>query len=306
MKYLLPLTLLLLSACSSTSKNDVTASFSQGAIDEFSWVENSDFKKVPEVPFNSRSDSYTGEVSTQDSLSTESLARIPEPKLEQVEKSNDLLVQGMTHCYRRDFDAGIKIFQDQYKRYASHPGYWNFVANCYYLQGNMRKATLYYNKSRAQKKDYAPPINNLGVIYQAQGRDQKALAAYKRASEVGAFSMTPMFNLGQLYLKYHLVNDAKIIFSKLLKRNATDVDALNGLATSYLMEGNAKAAVSLFSRLTSVHYAKPQVGINFSLALSEVGRSKDAHTILSSIDTAKLGGYASYYNKVLSKVSGAK
>lgn len=305
MKYLLVLSLVFVVGCSSSSKKEV-AGPSSGSIEEFSWVENSDFMPEPEIPFNSRNDSYSGEVAKVDSLSTESLARVPEPKLEKVENSPDSLVQGVAHCYRRNFEQGTKTLQAIYQKYKSHPGYWNFLGTCYYLQGKMRKALLYYNKSRDLKKDYAPPINNLGVIYQYNGLEQKALAAYKSASEVGAFSMTPMFNMGQLYLKYHLTNDAKIIFSRLIKKNATDVDALNGLATSYLMEGNAKAAVSLFSRLTSVHYLKPQIGINYSLALAEIGRNSDAQTILSSIDTGNLGEYAIYYNKVLRKVSGAR
>ncbi|WP_372654585.1 tetratricopeptide repeat protein [Halobacteriovorax sp.] len=304
MKILLLLPLLIVVSCSTGSKKEV-AGPSSGSIEEFSWVENTDFNEVPEVAFNSRDDSFQGDVAEIDSLSTESLARIPEPKLEKVDQSADILVQGITHCYRRNFEEGKKIFQDNLRKYKSHPGYWNMLGTCYYLQGKMRSALLYYNKSRGLKKDYAPPVNNLGVIYQYNGLEQKALSAYKRASEVGSFSMTPMFNMGQLYLKYHLTSDAKNIFSRLVKKNATDVDALNGLATSYLMEGNAEAAVSLFSRLTSVHYSKPQIGINFSLALADVGRRKDAQTILSSINTAQLGEYAPYYSKVLTKLSGA-
>lgn len=303
MRILLLLPLLVIVGCSTGSKQ--VAGPSSGSIEEFSWIENTDFNEVPEVAFNSRKDSFQGDVAEIDSLSTESLARIPEPKLDKVDQSADILVQGITHCYRRNFEQGKKIFQDNLRKYKSHPGYWNMLGTCYYLEGKIRSALLYYNKSRGLKKDYAPPVNNLGVIYQYNGLEQKALSAYKRASEVGSFSMTPMFNMGQLYLKYHLTQDAKIIFSKLVKRNATDVDALNGLATSYLMEGNSKAAVSLYSRLTSVHYEKPQIGINFSLALADVGRTKDAQTILSSINTANLGAYAPYYSKVLTKLSGA-
>ena len=306
MKIVILFSLLAFVGCSSSSTKNEVASPTSGSIEEFSWVENADFNATPEVPFNSRNDSFKGELAEVDSLSSESLARVPEPKLEQIDQSTDTLVQGVSHCYRRNFEAGRRIFQANFKKYKSHPGYWNLLGTCYYLEGRVRTALLYYNKSRDLKKDYAPPVNNLGVIYQYQGLEQKALAAYKRAAEVGAFSMTPMFNMGQLYLKYHLTHDAKLIFSKLVKRNATDVDALNGLATSYLMEGNARTAVALYSKLTAVHYVKPQIGINFSLALADVGRTRDAHNILSSIDTGSLGEYAPYYNKVLAKISGAK
>jgi tetratricopeptide (TPR) repeat protein len=305
MKLILLIALLHLVSCSTTSEKTESGP-SKGSIDEFSWIENSDFKPVDEVPFNSRNDSFTGEISKVDSLSTESLARVPAPKLEDVKVTKDALLAAITSCYRRDFSKGMKIFQQGFRQYKSHPGYWNLMGTCFYLQGKFRKALLFYNKSRDVKKSYSPPINNIGVIYQYQGLEQKALAAYKKASEVGGFSMTPMFNMGQLYLKYNLVKDAKRIYKRLVKRNNFDKDAVNGLATCYLKEGNAKKAVSLYGGLKSSVRALPEVGINYSLALFDIGKKKEAKNILASIDKSKLKHYQNYYNKVLTKIGGTK
>lgn len=306
MRILLLIALLQLVSCSSSSTKKEVSTPSSGSIEEFSWIENSDFNKTPEVPFNHRKDVFSGEVSKIDSLSSESLARVPAPKLQIITGPKDILVSGITHCYKRDFVNGIKVFKDSYKKYKSHPGYWNLLGTCYYLQGQLRKALLFYNKSRDLKKNYAPPINNIGVIYQYQGLEQKALAAFKKASEVGSFSMTPMFNMGQLYLKYNLIKDAKSIFRKLVNIKSTDVDAVNGLATSYLKEGNPAQAVRLFSSLPGNSIEKAKVGINFALALFESGRVKDARNVLSSIDVKKLHQYSSYYNSILQKIGGTK
>jgi len=306
MRVLILIALLQLIGCSSSSTKKDISTPSSGSIEEFSWIENSDFNKTPEIPFNSRQDVFKGEVSKLDSLSTESLARIPAPKLQVITGPNNILVQGITYCYKRDFKNGLKVFKEHYKKYKSHPGYWNLLGTCYYLQGQLRKALLFYNKSRDLKKNYAPPINNIGVIYQYQGLEQKALAAFKKASEVGTFSMTPMFNMGQLYLKYNLVKDAKRIFKKLVKIKSSDVDAVNGLATSFLKEGNAGQAVKLYSGLPANSFEKANVGINFSLALHESGRQRDAKSVLSSIKTKSLHQYSNYYNLILKKIGGTK
>ncbi|OUR98926.1 hypothetical protein A9Q84_05810 [Halobacteriovorax marinus] len=306
MRILILITLLQLVGCSSSSTNKDVASPSSGSIEEFSWIENTDFNKTPEIPFNQRQDVFSGEISTTDSLSTESLARVPAPKLQVITGPKDILAAGITYCYKRDFTNGLKIFKDNYKKYKSHPGYWNLLGTCYYLQGETRKALLFYNKSRDLKKNYAPPINNIGVIYQYQGLEQKALAAFKKASEVGSFSMTPMFNLGQLYLKYNLISDAKRIFQRLVNIKSSDVDATNGLATSYLKEGNSQMAVSLYSGLPSSAIEKPNVGITFSLALFNTGRQKDAKLVLASVKNDSLRQYSSYYNSVFQKIGGVK
>ncbi|WP_127717733.1 tetratricopeptide repeat protein [Halobacteriovorax sp. HLS] len=309
MRILILLALLQFASCSSTSNKTVEAGPSKGSIDEFSWIENSDFNAVREVPFSPRADSFSGEIAKVDSLSKESLARVPEPKLEQfeqVEKTQDVLLVAISSCYRRQFDKGMKIFKDNLRKYKSHPGYWNLMGTCFYLQGKIRKALLSYNKSRDLKKNYAPPINNIGVIYQYQGLEQKALAAYKKASEVGNFSMTPMFNMGQLYLKYNLIDDAKNIYEKLVRRNNFDKDAVNGLATCYLKEGKANAAINLYAGLDTEFKKNPAVGINYSVALFSAGRQKDARTILANVDTSKLNNYESYYNQVLRKIGGTK
>lgn len=305
MKYIILATLILITSCASSSKKE-EAGPSKGAIDEFSWIENSDFKEVKEVPFSSRKDSFVGDVAKVDSLSTESLARVPAPKLEVVNDNKDILVAGITSCYRRDFDKGLKIFKKNYRKYKSHPGYWNLLGTCYYLQGKLRKALLFYNKSRDTRKNYAPPINNIGVIYQYQGLEQKALAAYKKASEVGGFSMTPMFNMGQLYLKYDLVKDAKRIYQQLVKKNNFDKDAVSGLAMCYLKEGKYTSAINLYAGLDPRVRRSPGVGINYSLALHNSGRNKDAKTVLSSIDRSKLNHHQNYYNKVLKTIGGTK
>jgi len=282
-----------LASCSSTvEKEDPRLS----ALDkEFEGIENDDFKMEREIPFNSLQDEFIGDESDYDSLAKESIARLPAPKLMNVENKGETISKVVSLCYQRKFDAAFKVFDMNFRKYKKHPSYWNQVGTCYLIKGERRKALLYYNKSRDLNAKYAPPINNLGVLYLREGQEQKALAAFKKASEVKSFSLTPIFNMSQLYLKYGLVKKARGLLAALYRKNASDQDVLASLATTYLIEGNPKKAAAFFGKMKDAYYTIPNVGINFSIALKLSGRPKDAKTILSNIDQTKLSGMDEYY-----------
>lgn len=300
MKRLLGLALLLLLAsCASTPGNKESAK-SQVAneTDDLSWIENIDFTEEREVPFIENNDVYPQEIEKLDILSSESLARVPAPKLDIDEKSTDPLTRVASLCYSKNFEEGFTVLSSSYNKLKSHPSYWNILGTCYFLQGDERKALLFYNKARGLNGRYVPAINNLGVIYQRQGNDQKALAAYKKASEINAFSLTPNFNMAQIYLQYGHREKAKQTFIALYKKEGSDAELLNALAFIYILEGEPKKALTLYSRIDSRKFELPEFGLNYAYALKSAGRLSDAQSIFSKIDREGLGAMEEYYNKV--------
>ncbi len=295
MKYVLMAFILVVSSCGSTDKNNSEGNSPEDK--EFGWIENKAFNKVSEVQYNSSEDMFK-EVMGDDSLSSESISRLPAPKIERISKSSDPVSQGIGKCYGKDFAQAEKIFEANYKRYKNHPGYWNQIGTCQFLKGEYRKALLFYNKSRGLNSKYAPPVNNIGVIHQRQGRDQKALSAFEKAVELNKFSLTPLFNLGQLYLKYGFVDKAEGVFNTLYRKNSNDVDVLSALGTSALLKENYSRAVAFFSKIPRKELSKAQVGLNFSVALKAAGRIKDAKTVFERVDPQTLGDLGGYYNKV--------
>lgn len=295
MKYLLMALVLIISSCSSSGKKDGTEQTLEDK--EFGWVENEAFNKVSEVQYKSSEDMFK-EVMGDDSLSSESISRLPAPRIEKIADSDDPVSQGIGKCYGKNFVEAEKVFEKNYKKYKNHPGYWNQIGTCQFLKGEYRKALLFYNKSRSLNSNYAPPVNNIGVIHQRQGKDQKALSAFEKAVELNKFSLTPLFNLGQLYLKYGFVEKAEGVFNTLYRKNSSDIDVLSALGTSALLKEDYSRSVAFYSKIPRSNLSDAKVGLNFSVALKAAGRNKDAKTVFERVDPQTLGELGGYYNKV--------
>ncbi len=293
--FCLSLILLLVTSCGSSSKKSENQSPES---QEFSWIENNDFESGETVKYDENSDLFEGSESSYDSLSSESIARLPEFKLEVVATSKDTIGKVISLCYQKKFKEASQVMDSLFKKYKNHPAYWNQVGTCFFLQGNMRGALLYYNKSLSLNKNYAPPINNLGVIYQKDGREQKALLAFKKASELNSFSLTPIFNLSQMYLKYGFTDKARSLLAALFKKNGKDMDVINSLAVSYMIEGNYTEALKWYDKIPRDLHSRYDIGINYALTLKLSGRVKDAQTVFERINVTKLGDSSTYYGKV--------
>ena len=210
---------------------------------------NQDF--IPPKPkiFSKSRDFLDEEFIDSGALRGESMHKAASRGLSYFDNTDNPLDKALSLCYRKKFSKADRFFKNLYRSYKKHPTYWNQVGTCELVKGNLRKALLFYNKSKDLAPKYAPPLNNLGVLYQREGKDQKALAAYERASNMSSFSLTPLFNLGQLYTKYGFIEKAKRIFYSLYKRDENDIDVLSALAYLYLIDGNYKTAVNIYSKM---------------------------------------------------------
>jgi tetratricopeptide (TPR) repeat protein len=315
MKNIIILSLLSISlySCSSFESNTDGITSAELTSHELEQIENTDFLPAKEIKYQVRMDKFDFaepmDLNT-DSLVSESIARTSERKLKLI--SNDGAIEKdpitaiISLCYQKDYKEAELIMDNIYKKYRSHPSYWNQIGTCYFLRNNMRKALLYYNKSRSLSKKYAPPINNLGVIYQRQGLEQKALLAFKKASQLSSFSLTPVFNLAQIYLKYGFSRRARNLFLTLLKKSPNDVDALDGLATSYLQQNKLKIAIDTYAKIPDDKKRKAEIGLNLAVALKLSGKNKEAENTFAKISKNKLGNYGPYYNKIENFVRGEK
>ena len=264
--------------------------------EDLAWLENSDFIPAAEVPYRAERDFFTGPVANHDALSKESLARVDERSLGSLQKSDaDPVAKALAFCYAGNYTQANSIIDESFDEYKSHPSYWNAIGTCYFLQGQISKSLLYYNKSRSIDENYAPAINNIGVIYQRQGFSQRALKSFEQASEKNNFSSTPAFNLAQLYLQNGFASKAREILMGLHSANDDDVDVLNGLAMSFLLEGDSRRAVSFFGRIPRSEHRQAHIGLNFAIALKIVGRDKDAETIFKQVSRDNLGALRDYY-----------
>ncbi len=302
-RILILLSLAYLSSCASNepSKSVARKNASDNVVvsEDYSWVDNLDFKTKEERKYVPDQDQFKGELSEADALSKESAARLNKPRLQEISSnSSDPLDRIVSLCYQEQFDSAFKLIDEVYPNYKNNTSYWNQVGTCYFLKAEYSKAVLFFNKSRDLDTKFSPPVNNLGVVYQAQGKYQKALLAYKKASELNTFALTPLYNLSQLYLKYGKVDQALSILEALNKKKPLDVDVASSLATGLLMKGEVNRSVEIFTKIDKATLSQARIGLNFALALKMANRPQDAVMVLQNVQSPSESDVQAYYQKI--------
>ncbi|MCL4244540.1 MAG: tetratricopeptide repeat protein [Candidatus Dadabacteria bacterium] len=79
--------------------------------------------------------------------------------------------------------------------------------------------------------------NDLGVIYEREGKHDLAIREYKRAIAIDGSLVTPLVNLGNVYMKEGEYTEAEKYYRKALDRDPHSIDAANNLASLYLETG---------------------------------------------------------------------
>lgn len=260
---------------------------------------NDDFKKPPQEKYVEESDYYRKvDMENAQALKEESLYRLKDFDVEV--EGGDTITKIVKSCYEGEFEEAFALVAKEHDRYRNNPSFWNQVGTCHLLRGNERKALLFYNKALEYRPSFSPALNNIGVMYRKNGRDQKAEVAFSRAIESSNFARTPRFNLAQLYLDYGLYKHA-LRHLKVLE-NSKDVDVYAGLGAAYLMAGEPKRAAAYYDKIDEEFLEKPYIGINAALSYYDAGDKRKARDILDDIDRDDLGPYKNYFDESAGKV----
>lgn len=276
MKYLVLMMFLI--SCASTEKKSVESAGPQ------SNLKNSDFKKQKAITFAPSQDFYPTAPNGKNILLSETADKANSGELKSIGTENDQLAAMMALCYKKDFEAAFSISDKLFQSHLNVPTYWNQVATCHLLKGNERKALLFYNKALEAKANYVPALNNIAVIYNKNGQDQKAQVALQRALSKGAFAKTPRYNLAFLMLEYGLANKALPLFKTLSEDTPGDIELRVGLANSFALLERWSEAWDQFSVIPDARRKVSDVGLNMALTAHKLGKKDLAKNILSATD----------------------
>ncbi len=260
---------------------------------------NESFKWPRPKGYNAVDDFLEGNLSGQANvLNGESLAKVDSDELESPMDVPKDLDQALLACYRGNHKLADQIFDRVMKEYRENPIYWNQVGNCFMMRGSERKALLYFNKARELKDRYAPPINNIGVIFEKGKYYQKALKSYEEAKKQSSFSLTPIFNLAQIYARFGFIDEGKQLFNSLVRINSKDQDALAGLAFFELATGDYNGALRIYGSMNSDYLNKDVVKVNHAYAQLMSGNRDRARELLSAINNQNDKEFAMYLEKL--------
>ncbi len=286
-------TLLILASCASV-KHDLPEDKARA---------NARFKKEKPLTTTEVPSFYEGTSrSSNPALSDETMDRHTDEELSKVTNTTDPLIEVSIRCAKEDFKAAFAIASKHFDRYQKIPSYWNLIGNCHLNQGSPRKALLFYNKAIEVSPNYVPAMNNIGVLYSRQGEKQKALIAFEKANRQSKFSKTPRYNLAKLYLTYGLAEDALPIFDGLHTANPTDVDLINSVASCYFLKADYQMALTYYQKIPEAELSKPEIGLNYALTLSKLGKKEEARTVLAGVDDPKTTAFKRYQASVETQI----
>lgn len=260
-------------------------------------IKDEDFKPVNKIKYSRADDKFIEvESKLSDALNEESLQRV-------FTYGGSVEIKGVMgqigkFCYQGKFSEAYQMIRDNNKAYNDNPIFWTQVGTCFLLDGKRRKALLFYNRALSLKGDYSPALNNLGVMYMRDKDYSRALVAFERARKNAAFGKTPRYNLANLYLSFGLYQKAESHLLTLSQVSKQDVDVLNMLATSYLMQGKVDLALNNFEKIDDDFWEDPKVGINYALALFLKGNKSKAKDVFDDIDKKASGIWKPYYQTV--------
>jgi len=279
----------LMGACSSNSKsNNSSASneFEEDIEKEFEGIGNEDFKKPPQVKYEENTDYYNIAEDSEEKSSSivdESIDSLKANTSSVKPLISSPISQGLENCYDKNLDEGISNLNNQARNNQKNPAFFLALGNCYFLKGKTRLALLYYNKSRSLNLNYAPALNNIGVIQELKGLHQSALSAYESALKAQPLASVPAFNISQLYLKYHLPKLALPMLGKLVKTDSSNVEIMIALANANLMLGKFDEAISYFEKANSTHKIPSSHALLFAYALALNNQKEKAAEIINDI-----------------------
>ncbi len=293
MKYLIHLSLLgILFSCASSKKEKVVEIEDASTVESLS---NSDFKPKSQVRYNAQADYHLINDLVDDVLEDESLDKVDLNKLEDIDTKETGLV-GL--CYLGNTKEGLAQLDAMFEKNKKNPSYWNQQGICSYKSGNKRLAKVYFNKAVALDSKYIPAINNIGVISIDEGKDAKAVAAFKQVLLVKRNNKTAMFNLSNIYLKYGLYTKSTALLRRLYNVNKKDRDVINSLVYSYLFDAKPKYAYTILKEMEPGYIDIHSLKIALYYSLKQL-KSDHAKTIESDLDSEDLSAVdKAFYEQV--------
>lgn len=130
----------------------------------------------------------------------------------------------------------------------------NDIGLTYYGKRMYDKAIRHYKKALDLKSDYAPAMNNLGNAYMAQQRWDSAIEYYEQALESALYATPhyPLSNLGAAYYEKQDYRRSEQYYLKALEVQSDFVQALRGLARTYMAVGRVEDAINRLKKAVRI------------------------------------------------------
>ena len=139
-------------------------------------------------------------------------------------------------------------------------------------------AAIHLKKAISLKNDYTAATNSLGVVLMKQKKWDAAISLFQKTADnlLYATPHYPLSNMGWAFLGKGDLKGAEASFKKALKARPDFMNAIHGLATTYLTRGEAILSRQLLEKSIQKYPGAPILHADFARTLEAMGDLKSA------------------------------
>ena len=222
--------------------------------------------------------------------------------------------KGLTRFRQKDIEGAAEFFKRALEVYPDHQkarkGLDNVTkqllnaGNKSYKQGNIAKATDYYEKALEFDSDFYLAYFQLGVLQKKQGQSKKAINSLQKVLEIKPDHDKTWFTLGTAYEADENKQDAIVHYSKAIEINPGYTKAYGNLGKLYTDIGDYVAAEDRLKTVIQIDPSYADGFMRLGILYLEQEKFKDAvenlsmSTQLDKKDFNKFFNLASAYNNL--------
>ena len=141
---------------------------------------------------------------------------------------------------------------------------------------NLQDAQNYYQKVLKVEPNHSPSLNNLGVVFQELGKNQKAKACFEKTIEISPNHVQALNNLGVILLNDEEYRKAKNCLEKVIKINPKKEDAHKNLGFIFYVLKDYQKAKDHYIKVIEINPIKLEALYSLGVIYQESGELQKA------------------------------
>lgn len=143
-----------------------------------------------------------------------------------------------------------------------------------------RDPITFFEKNVAIGGSSARIYNELGSAYKDTGRNDEAIATYKKSAELDNQMFQPWYNMGVIYEINGDLELAKMAYSQALARDFSSIPAYEGLAIIAIKNENIDGAIVLYKKILEIYPQDETTLLNIGACYYQQGKKEEARAYL--------------------------
>lgn len=198
--------------------------------------------------------------------------------------AHTLNIQGYQHLLKGEAEEALSYFQRALALAPENPIILNNMGNALLNLNRFDAAQEAYQQAIAANLNYLKPYRNLALLYQLQGKNNEAIAAYLKYLDLAPDDGEAHHNLGLLYMTEGRTTEAVDAFEAAsVYLTPTDAESTTNLGVGNFYRGDLDRAEYLFEQALALDPSYVPARYHLGLTYLHRGRCEEAIESLEAV-----------------------